>query len=101
MDNVSHRTTELYYQLKKESNADNWQMGLGLILFWPSLFLLEGGDGPQAAEYAQLKGTFSALQDNSVQKKCGIQAKSPDEIIKETEEKDKAEQPDKDNASKP
>ena len=28
-------------------------MGVGLILFWPTLFFREGGDGPEAAEYAR------------------------------------------------
>ena len=92
MDNVSHRTSTLYYQLKKERNADNWQTGIGLVLFWPALFLLEGGDGPEAAEYTQLKGEYVALQDTGVQKSCGISSKSPDEIIKETEELEKEKQ---------
>src|SRR6056297_1147444 len=81
MDYVSQRTTTLYQRLKKERNADNWQMGVGLVLFWPTLFALEGGDGPEAAEYAQLKGEYEALRINSVQKKCGIVGDSPDEIM--------------------
>ena len=89
MDGVSHRTTTLYHQLKKERNADNWQTGIGLVLFWPALFFLEGGDGPEAAEYAQLKGEYTALSDASVQQKCAIASKSPDEIMKETEEVEK------------
>jgi len=90
MDNVSHRTSTLYQQLKKERNADNWQTGIGLVLFWPALFFLEGGDGPEAVEYAQLKGDYTALQETSVQQKCTITSKSPDEIIKETEAAEKA-----------
>ena len=86
MDNVSHKTTTLYHQLKKERNADNWQTGVGLVLFWPALFFLEGGDGPEAAEYAQLKGEFNALDEVAVQKKCSVAAKSPEEIVKEAEE---------------
>ena len=75
-----------------ERSADNWQMGVGLILFWPSLFFLEGGDGPEASEYAQLKGNFEALRVNSVQKKCSISAQSPDEIIKAAESEAKQNQ---------
>lgn len=91
MDYVGQRTTQLYQRLKSERTADNWQMGVGLVLFWPSLFLLEGGDGPEAAEYAQLKGEFEALRDNSVQRKCGIEAKSPEEIMKEADENEQSE----------
>ena len=89
MDYVGNRTTQLYQRLKKEADADKWQMGVGLVLFWPTLFLLEGGDGPEAAEYAQLKGQYKALQEVSVRKKCNIAAKSPEQIIKDAEEKAK------------
>lgn len=93
MDHVGRRTNELYQRLQAERTADNWQMGVGLLLFWPSLFFLEGGDGPEAAEYAQLKGEYESLRTNSVQKKCGIESKSPEEIMKEADEasKEKAE----------
>lgn len=47
---IERRTGELYQSLKKEANADKWQMGVGLILFWPALFMLENGDGPEASE---------------------------------------------------
>lgn len=60
-------------------------MGVGLVLFWPSLFFLEGGDGPEAAEFSQLKGEFEALRQNSVQKECGIAKLSPEDIIKTAE----------------
>lgn len=91
MDNVSHRTGGLYHQLKRERNADNWQTTAGVLLFWPALFFLEGGDGPEAAEYAQLKGEFNALHDVSVQKKCTVTAKSPEQIVKEAEDAAKRE----------
>ena len=90
MDYVGQRTTKLYQKLESEREADNWQMGLGLVLFWPALFFLEGGDGPEAAEYAQLKGEYEALRDSAVTKKCGIDSKSPEEIIREAEDGDKA-----------
>ena len=89
MDYVSQRTDLLYNRLKKERNADNWQMGVGLVLFWPALFFLEGGDGPEAAEYAQLKGEFEALRTNSVQKRCGLDNRlSPDEVMELRAEED-------------
>ena len=91
MDYVGQRTTKLYTRLKKERNKDNAQMGVGLVLFWPALFFLEGGDGPEAAEYAQLKGEFEALRDNAVQKKCEIESKSPDQIMEEARKEEKGE----------
>ncbi len=67
---VSHRTNELYSSLKKEADNDTAQMAVGMILFWPALFFLEGGDGPEAAEYAELRGKNRALEDASIQKSC-------------------------------
>jgi hypothetical protein len=81
MEYVSQRTTRLHQKLKKENTADKWQMGVGLILFWPVLFALEGGDGPEAAEYSQLKGEFEALRTTSTQKKCGYNYSSFEKTI--------------------
>jgi hypothetical protein len=87
MDYVGQRTTQLHQRLKKKRSDDNWQMGVGLLVFWPTLFLLEGGDGPDAAEYSQLKGEFEALRVSSVQRKCGLDDRlSPEEIMKEQEQ---------------
>ncbi len=78
---VGQRTNTLYSNLRQKRKTDNWQMGVGLILFWPTLFALEGGDGADAAEYAQLKGEFEALRQNSVEKRCNLALQSPDEIL--------------------
>jgi len=91
MDNVSQRTVILYHSLKKEADTDKAQGWIGALLFWPALLLLEGGDGPEAAEYAQLKGEYKALHTNSVEQKCMIASKSPEEIINKSVEADKKE----------
>lgn len=62
---VDQRIRELHVRLRSEASTDQTQMAVGLFLFWPALFFLEGGDGPEAAEYAQLKGDHTALQDNA------------------------------------
>ncbi len=69
---VSRRASDLHGQLKKTADDDAVQMGVGLILLWPTLFFLEGGDGVQAQEYARLKGEKEAIEKISIQKKCGI-----------------------------
>lgn len=69
---IERRTSELYTRLKNERQKDNAQMGVGLLLFWPALFFLEGGDGPEASEYARLKGEYEALRTVAVDKKCGL-----------------------------
>ena len=70
---VSARTGELYNQVKSTADTDEVQMGVGLILFWPVLFFLEGGDGPEAAEYARLKGEADAIDRAAITKKCGVE----------------------------
>lgn len=81
LDYVGQRTNVLYQNLDAKRKGDNWQMGVGLLLFWPTLFALEGGDGADAGEYARLKGEFEALRQTSVQKSCSIAMQSPDEIL--------------------
>ena len=67
---VSQRATELYGALDKEAGNDTAQMTIGLILFWPALFFLEGGDDARAAEYSRLKGQREALERAAIQKQC-------------------------------
>lgn len=81
---VERRVIDLYQSLKKRAKGDSWQMGVGLVLFWPTLFALEGGDGPDAAEYSRLKGEYEALRRVSTAKKCGLTFQdSLDEAVKE------------------
>ncbi len=91
MDYVGQRTSELYQRLKKKATGDKWQTGAGLLLFWPALFLLEGGDGPEAAEYARLKGEYEALRQAAVQKKITMKSlpPSPEQIVEDLKNKDK------------
>jgi len=84
MGHISERTDSLYHQLKKKADDDAAQMGIGLLIFWPALFFLEGGDGPEATEYANMRGEFEALRSTSVEKKCTFEMpKSPEKIIQE------------------
>ena len=66
----NRRLATLKGDLEDEADADAWQMGLGLIILWPTLFWLEGGDSAEAAEYQQLKGEVDALQQVFIEKKC-------------------------------
>jgi hypothetical protein len=42
-----------------------------IIIFWPAAFFV-GGDGAKSAELARLKGHMQAIEEASIQKKCGI-----------------------------
>ena len=69
--NIERRIAELYQSLRSQAKGDAWQMGVGIIL-WPTLFALEGGDGPDAAEYSRLKGEYEALRQVNIMKKCSL-----------------------------
>lgn len=79
---ISRKTNELYDSLKKKASADAWQMGVGLVLLWPVLFALEGGDGADATEFKQLKGEYDALQQASIAKRCGLEFRPLDTQLK-------------------
>jgi hypothetical protein len=92
MGYVEQRTNVLYQNLQRKRTNDNWAMGVGMVLFWPALFALDGGDGPEATEYAQIKGEYEALRQNSVDKSCNINMQSPDDILNSAQQADR-EQP--------
>ena len=72
-ERVSRRVLELHASLEDTASTDDIQMGVGLILLWPTLFWLEGGDDERAPEYARLKGERDAIEKASIQKKCAIE----------------------------
>lgn len=89
--NIERRVSELYGTLDKKAGNDAAQMGVGLVLFWPTLFFLEGGDGAEAVEYKRLRGEYDALQKMSVQKRCNLkfniqQALPKKQLPKQTDE---------------
>ncbi|MBX3442127.1 MAG: hypothetical protein KF774_06950 [Planctomyces sp.] len=89
MQMLSRRVSELGGHVDKTASNDSVQMGVGLILFWPTLFFLDG-DTPQATEYARLKGEFEALEKVAVQKECDIAVERPQVKKAEPAEEKKA-----------
>jgi hypothetical protein len=55
-----------------QASKDATMMGVGLVLFWPSLLFI-GGDKGNASEVARLKGEMQAIEQANIQKNCGIQ----------------------------
>ena len=93
---VSRRTSQLFGQLDETHSNDQAQMAVGMLLFWPTLFFLEGGDGAQAAEYARLKGEVDALEKVAIAKKCDMtvfeEIREQEEAARKAEEAKKQEQ---------
>ena len=88
LDRVSRRVGELATQVDKRASKDTTKMTIGIILFWPTLFFVDG-NGPEAAEYGRLKGEYEALEKVSTQKECGYEFKKlepPEQKTPETKE---------------
>ena len=69
-------------KLDKNRENDNITTGVALVLFWPSVFFL-GGTKEQEAEFARLKGESQAVEQVSIQRKCGFNKQpAPAELSK-------------------
>ena len=71
MVRVSQKVHEVAGVQKKEANKDAWATGVGLVVFWPALFFLAGGND-RKEELAGLKGNYDALSEVAIQKKCPV-----------------------------
>ena len=69
---VSTRAMQVSGAQSSKATTDAVATGVGVILFWPALFLIKG-DGTTAAEVARLKGEMEAIEQVSIQKRCGIE----------------------------
>lgn len=91
MMQVNHRVHELAGSIDKNASGDKVAMGVGLVLFWPALFFIDG-DTPQAQEYSRLRGEFEALEKAGVRKNCSLtEVKQEMAEFKAAEEAKKAE----------
>ena len=68
---VSRKVNEVSGVQDKTASNDSVAMGVGLILFWPSLFFISGSDSH--VELAQLKGEFDALEQAAITKDCAVE----------------------------
>lgn len=57
-----------------KASSDAVATTVAVVLFWPAAFLVKG-DGQTAAELSKLKGQFNAIEQASIQKKCGLNFK--------------------------
>lgn len=68
---VSARAQQVSGAQDAKRTNDQIATGVAIVIFWPAAFFV-GGDGPVAAELAQLKGQMTAIEQASIQKNCGI-----------------------------
>lgn len=68
---ISSRVSEVTGQQQRQANNDALAMGVGLVLFWPALFFLAGGNDKKE-ELGRLKGEYDSLQIVGNEKRCGF-----------------------------
>jgi hypothetical protein len=68
---INTRVNTISGKLDKNRESDNVTTGVTMLLFWPAVFFL-GGTKEQEAEFARLKGESQAVEQVSIQKKCGF-----------------------------
>jgi hypothetical protein len=91
---VSARASQAIGVQDKKASGDAVAMGVGLVLFWPALFFVQGDSGT-SAEVARLKGEMEALEQESIRKRCGIQFRPPEPAVVEQPPKTSAPEPTK------
>jgi hypothetical protein len=69
---ISTRAAALSGAQDSQHTKDGWTTAAAVVIFWPAAFFV-GGDKQTAAELAQMKGQMVAIEQASIQKKCGIQ----------------------------
>ena len=68
---VSSRAAQASGVQDQKATNDKVAVGVGVVIFWPVLFLTKGND-ENTAELARLKGQMDAIEQASVKKRCGI-----------------------------
>ena len=70
---VSGKVREVAGAQKQKANNDAIAMGVGLVLFWPALFFIAGGND-RKEELSRLKGEYDALEQAAIQRNCPVAA---------------------------
>ena len=78
---INTRVNTITGKLDKNRENDNMTTGVTMLLFWPAIFFL-GGTKEQEAEFARLKGESQAVEQVSIQKKCGFIKPTPSDAGK-------------------
>lgn len=68
LSRVSRRLTQISGQQDQLANGDAAVMAVGLILFWPALFAIDGDH--HKSEIARLKGEYDAIERAGIENNC-------------------------------
>jgi hypothetical protein len=65
---LQQKSLSVFKQQDDTASNDALATGVGLILFWPALFLIDSDD--QKEEVARLKGELEAVETSAIEKNC-------------------------------
>ena len=68
MASIESRVNTLTGQQNKKARNDRIATGVGVVLFWPALFMLASDDVKN--DLSQAKGEYDALQEAARRKRC-------------------------------
>jgi hypothetical protein len=68
LNRVRMKLSEIAASQDQAANKDAAAMAIGMVVFWPALFFLIGGDKKE--ELARLKGEYEALEKLAIEKNC-------------------------------
>lgn len=80
MDSTLAQISELHNSLTNAAGDDGTQLTIAAFMFWPTVFLLEGGNGEDGDKYARLKGEAIALRNTAFDKNCAFTNPASKEI---------------------
>lgn len=67
-ERIATRVSQVTGAQARQAQNEQIATGIGLVLFWPALFLLVGPDRKE--ELSNLKGRYEALEQAAVEKRC-------------------------------
>ena len=77
-ERISVRAAEVSGIQDDKATEDAVATAVGVIVFWPALFMIEG-DGQSAAELARLKGEYETLEKVAINKGCKLEFRNGNE----------------------
>lgn len=69
MEQINARVHQVTGTVNSAATNDKVAMGVGLVIFWPALFMLKG-NGPEQEELARLKGQYDAVNESLIRHNC-------------------------------
>lgn len=67
---ISNQVGQVSGQQRRAHTRDAVAVTVGVLVFWPALFVLMAGDKKE--ELANLKGQYDALDEAAIQKRCPV-----------------------------